>query len=105
MAVSTGQELELAIEKAAAGGRMIARHEGEVLLVEGAIPGERVLARITRSGRRVAFATTVRVLDPSPDRREQGGDPACGGCLFSTIKYPRQLQLKAEIVRDAFTRI
>ncbi len=105
MAVATGQELELVIEKPASGGFMIARHEGEVLLVRGAIPGERVRVRVTRAEKRVAFAETADVLDPSPDRRESPGDPACGGCLYAFIDYPRQLKLKGEIVRDAFTRL
>lgn len=105
MSVSPGQELELLVEKPASGGRMIARHEGEVLLVAGAIPGERVLARVTRAEKRVAFASTVRVLEPSPDRRAIGFDPACGGAVYAFVNYPRQLQLKSEIIRDAFTRI
>lgn len=105
MAISPGQELELLIEKPASGGRMIARQEGEVLLVAGAIPGERVLARVTRAEKRVAFASTVRVLERSPDRRDVEGDPACGGCLYAFVEYSRQLQLKSEIIRDAFARI
>lgn len=105
MSVSPGQELELVVEKPASGGRMIARHEGEVLLVAGAIPGERVLAKVTRAEKRVAFATTVRVVEASADRRDAPGDPACGGCLYAFVSYPRQLQLKSEIVRDAFVRI
>jgi 23S rRNA (uracil1939-C5)-methyltransferase len=84
---------------------MIARHDGEVLLVSGAIPGERVAVRVTRAEKRVAFGDAVTIVDPSPDRRPPAGDPACGGCLYSHITYPRQLQLKAEVIRDAFTRI
>jgi 23S rRNA (uracil1939-C5)-methyltransferase len=105
MPVLTGQELEVLVEKPASGGRMIARHDGEVLLIAGAIPGERVVARVTRAEKRVAFATTLRVLDPSADRREAPGDPACGGCVYSFIEYSRQLALKSEIIRDAFLRI
>jgi 23S rRNA (uracil1939-C5)-methyltransferase len=104
MSLTLGQEIELVAEKAASGGRMIARHDGEVVLLLGAIPGERVLARITRAEKRVAFADTIRVLEPSPDRRE-AADPACGGCLYAFIGYERQLTLKREIVKDAFTRI
>jgi len=105
MSVTNGQLLDLVIERPAAGGRMIARHEGEVLLVAGAIPGERVEARVTRAEKRVAFADVVRVLEPSPDRREPPGDPLCGGCVYAAIDYPRQVALKADIIRDAFTRI
>ena len=105
MAVTPGQEVEVLIDKPAAGGRMIARHAGEVLLVSGAIPGERVVAVVTRAEKRVAFADTVRVVEPSGDRRAPAGDPGCGGTLYSHIAYDRQVQLKAEIIRDAYTRI
>lgn len=99
------QEIELAVEKPAAGGRMIARHDGQVVLVSGAVPGERVVARIERTERRLAFASVVEVKDASPDRRAGLADPSCGGCVYSHIAYPRQLALKADIVRDAFLRL
>ena len=105
MAVVSGQEIEVVIEKPASGGRMIARHDGEVLLVAGAIPGERVAAVVTRAEKRVAFADATRVIEASPDRREPQGDAACGGTLYSHIAYDRQVRLKAEIIRDAYTRI
>jgi len=99
------QTVELAIEKAAAGGRMIARHEGQVVLVGGALPGERVVARLERVDRRLAFAATVDILERSPDRRDGLDDPLCGGCVYSHISYARQLVLKADIIRDSFLRI
>jgi 23S rRNA (uracil1939-C5)-methyltransferase len=101
-----GQSLELTIEKPAAGGRMIARHGGRVVLVQGAIPGERVVATIERVEKQVAFAGTVQAIEPSPDRRDAGGfDGSCGGCLYAHIAYERQLTLKGEVIRDAFGRI
>jgi 23S rRNA (uracil1939-C5)-methyltransferase len=60
---------------------------------------------VTRAEKRVAFADTVRVIEASADRRSPEGDPACGGTLYSHIAYGRQLGLKAEIIRDAYTRI
>lgn len=103
--MDTGQLLDLDVERPAAGGRMIARFEGAVLLVAGAIPGERVQVRVTRVEKRVAFAEVVRVLEASPDRREPLGDPACGGCVYAAIAYPRQVALKGAIIQDAFARI
>ena len=97
--------LTLEIEKAAAGGRMLARHEGQVVLVAGAIPGERVVARLDRKERGVAFAEVAEVLQPSPDRRAVSGDARCGGNVFAHIDYARQLALKGEIIQDAFRRI
>src|SRR5580765_515851 len=95
----------LTIEKPAAGGRMIARLDGQVVLVSGAIPGERVTARIERRGKGVLYATTVAVEDASADRRPAAGDPECGGCLYAHVAYDRQLALKSEVIADAFTRI
>jgi 23S rRNA (uracil1939-C5)-methyltransferase len=103
--LTPGDEIDAAIEKPAAGGRMIARHDGQILLVAGAIPGERVSVRIERVEKRLAFASAIRILAPSSDRRDGGADPLCGGCVFAHIAYPRQLTLKADIVADAFTRI
>jgi 23S rRNA (uracil1939-C5)-methyltransferase len=103
--LKSGQEIELAVEKAAAGGRMIARHEGQVVLVAATLPGERVRARVERADKRLAFASTIAVLEPSADRRVGLEDDRCGGCVFSHIAYPRQTALKSEIVRDAFLRI
>jgi len=47
--------LELTIDRAVAGGRMLARHDGQVVLVRGAIPGERVLAWIEKAEKRGYF--------------------------------------------------
>jgi 23S rRNA (uracil1939-C5)-methyltransferase len=102
---SANDTIELSIEKPAAGGAMIARHDGRVLLVSGAIPGERVRARIVRVSKGVAYADTVAVDEPSPDRREPHGDPLCGGCLYAHIAYPRQLEIKGQVIADAFRRI
>jgi len=103
--LNVGQQLELDIEKPAAGGRMIARHEGQIVLVLGAIPGERVRARIEKADRQLAFASTVDVVTPSSDRREPYVDPLCGGCLYAHISYARQLRVKADVIVDAFVRL
>jgi 23S rRNA (uracil1939-C5)-methyltransferase len=95
----------LAIEKPAAGGWMIARHEGQVVLVAGAIPGERVVADVTRAERSVAYATAVDILEPDADRRPWPGDWTCGGASYAFINYDRQLALKGEVIADAFARI
>src|SRR3954463_6068894 len=105
MPLVEGQQVELSIEKPAAGGRMIARHLGQIVLVRGAIPGERVKAWIESAEKRMAYAVTREVVDASPDRRESAGDPLCGGALYSHIAYQRQLQIKSDVIRDAFARV
>lgn len=102
---SAGQVVALTIEKPAAGGRMIARVDGRIVLVAGAIPGERVTARIERVGKGVAYAQTLSIDEASPDRREPYSDPLCGGCLYAHIAYPRQLDIKARVIADALARI
>jgi 23S rRNA (uracil1939-C5)-methyltransferase len=93
------------IEKATAGGRMLARHQGQVVLVSGAIPGERISARLERTGKGVAFAEVVEVLSPSADRRPVAADARCGGNVLAHVNYARQLRLKGEIIQDALGRI
>jgi tRNA/tmRNA/rRNA uracil-C5-methylase (TrmA/RlmC/RlmD family) len=100
-----GESVRLTVEKPAAGGRMIARLNGQIVLVGGAIPGERVTARIERIGKGVVYAETVGADEPSPDRRAPFADPLCGGCLYAHISYPRQLDLKSQVIADAFGRI
>lgn len=103
--LSVGHSVDLTIEKPAAGGRMIARVDGQVVLVSGTIPGERVTACIERIGKGVVYAETSEVLDPSPDRREPFTDCACGGLLYAHIEYARQLEIKSTVIADAFGRI
>lgn len=105
MSIEVGQDVVLLVEKPAAGGRMIARHEGQVVLVAGGIPGERVRARVERVEKRLAFAAATAILEPSPDRRDSAADPACGGVIYSHIRYERQLALKSALIADAFTRL
>ena len=102
--IQAGSILTLDVEKPAAGGRMLARHQGQVVLVWGAIPGERVTARVDRTAKSVAFASTIDVLSASPDRRA-AADTRCGGNVLAHVAYERQRTLKGEIIRDAFARI
>jgi len=94
-------------ERAVAGGRCLARHEGKVLLVAGALPGESVRVRITRDEKRWAEAETVEVLEPHSGRREPPCPHAaeCGGCDLQHAERELQLEMKRGIVLDAFRRI
>jgi 23S rRNA (uracil1939-C5)-methyltransferase len=103
--LKTGDVIPLAIEKPAVGGAMIARHDGRIVLVSGAIPGERVRARISRVAKGMAHAETVAIDEPSPDRRPSLEDSLCGGCLYRHIAYARQLEIKSLVIADAFARI
>ena len=97
--------LDLRVERPVAGGAMLARHDGRVVLVQGAIPGERVRARVDRERRDVMHATVIDVIEPVPDRRPVEGDPTCGGQAYRHIAYERQRRLKSEVIGDALRRI
>ena len=102
-----GEILRVEIEKVAHGGHFIARHEGAVIFVRHAIPGEIVEAKVTGLDKSFARADVVAVLEPSPDRttppcRYSG---ACGGCDFQHIEIARQRHLKSEVIAEQFARI
>ncbi|MCL6106611.1 MAG: 23S rRNA (uracil(1939)-C(5))-methyltransferase RlmD [Actinobacteria bacterium] len=104
---SVAQQIELEIESLAFGGRGLARLNGFVIFVEGALPGDRVLAEIIRSTRSFAEARTVAVISPSqariePECRHFG---VCGGCSWQTLEYQTQLKFKQRQVDDCLSRI
>ena len=100
-----GERFQLTIERPAAGGRMIARHEGAIVFVSGAIPGEVVEAEIEKVQRGTIWATAKQILEPSPDRVAGAPDGACGGSVLAHIAYRRQRQIKSDIITDAFRRL
>lgn len=106
-----GDRLTLTIERPAAGGRMIARHEGAIVFVAGAIPGEVVEAEVEKVQRGTGWANTRRVIERSPDRAPDAADGSspsdggCGGGVFAHIGYDRQRAIKAAIIDDAFRRL
>lgn len=83
---------------------MIARHDGAIVFVSAAIPGEVVEAEVEKVQRGTVWATTRAVVERSPDRVD-AADGACGGSVFAHIAYDRQRALKAQIIEDAFRRI
>ena len=98
-----GAELDLRIESLAYGGNGIARMEGYVVFVAGAIPGDLVRAVVTKRKRAYAEARTLEVLEPSPERIAPLADHP--GAPWQVLPYARQLEVKQEQVRDALTRI
>jgi len=100
--------LELEIDSLAHGGRGVAREEGLVVFVSGALPGDRVRAEVTKSKRRFAEARTVELLRPAADRVPDScvheGEP-CPGAPWQGLAYEAQLAHKSEQVDDALRRI
>ena len=103
-----GESLDLQIESLAYGGRGVARRDGYVVFVAGALPGDTVRAEVTKAKRSFAEARAVELVNPSADRVEDrcthGGEP-CPGAPWQGLDYGRQLEVKQEQVDDALRRI
>ena len=102
-----GDILDLDVTALAYGGRGIARHDDFVVFVRGALPGDRVRAKITKRKQRHAEARTVELLRPSSERVPERCRHAaeCGGCGWQALTYARQLEVKQLQVVDALTRL
>jgi tRNA/tmRNA/rRNA uracil-C5-methylase (TrmA/RlmC/RlmD family) len=105
-----GSSLELDVGAPAHGGACVARHEGRVVFVRHALPGERVRAVVTEDrGGSFCRADAVEVLTASPDRVPQpcpyAGPGLCGGCDWQHATGAAQRELKATVIREQFARI
>ncbi|MFI1678542.1 class I SAM-dependent RNA methyltransferase [Streptomyces sp. NPDC020607] len=107
-----GKEYEVEIGPVAHGGHCIARTaEGQVLFVRHALPGEKVVARVTEGeeGARFLRADAVTILDPSKDRVEApcpyAGPGRCGGCDWQHAKPGAQRRLKGEVIAEQLQRL
>ena len=98
-----GEEVELEIDTLAFGGAGVARREGYVIFVAGAVPGDRVRAVITKRKRSHAEARTLEVLFPGPDRVAPLADHP--GVPWQVLSYERQLEIKQAQVLEALSRI
>ena len=90
------------------GGEMgIAHLEGMTLFVQGALPGEKVIARAQKVEKTHAFLKTLQVLSPAADRVSPPCPyyEKCGGCVCQHMTYDLSLQMKRERVQDALQRI
>ena len=95
--LEVGQKIRVVIEKVAHGGHFIARHEGAVIFVRHAIPGEECDIEITSTGSSFNRADVVEVISPSTDRVSApcrfAHRNGCGGCDFQHISLARQRNL------------
>ena len=106
---SPGEEktIEVEIERLLPGGVGLAHAEGLTLFVSLAAPGDTVLVKIDRLSGKVAFASIVQIVRPSPVRIEPPCPyfGLCGGCDFQQLNYEAQLEAKVGIIRDCLHRI
>jgi len=99
--------LELCIDKMAYGGQGVARLDGFVIFVNGAVPGDRLTARVFKKKKGYAEARMVELLEPSPDRIQPHCAYAdyCGGCQWQNLRYERQLDYKKQQIEESMNHI
>lgn len=99
--------LEVEIERILPGGLGLAHAAGGTVFVSLAAPGDHLRVKIERVRGKIAFASIVEILKPSPERVEPPCPyfGRCGGCDFQQLRYEAQLRAKAKIISDCLHRI
>ncbi len=108
--IAVGQDIEVTVEDVAQGGWCVAKPEGlPVLFVRHALPGERVVARVTEVTSKFGRADAVTVLEAAADRVEapcpQARPGGCGGCDWQHASLPAQRALKAAVIAQQLKRL
>lgn len=104
--LKAGDVVELEIEKAVYRGLGLARHEGQVVFVPRAIPGDRVRARIESVTPGYVRAVPEALVQGAAERRASPCPlfTKCGGCAYQDVDYAAQLRLKEAILRESLSR-
>ena len=107
--MNAGDRIALDVTSMAHGGEAVARHDGRVVFVRDAIPGEGVIAELTSVPAHGRFmrARAVEIVAASPDRVTPPCAYAgsCGGCDWQHITLAAQRRFKAGVVAEQLTRI
>jgi len=105
--VSIDESHEIEIHGLSHQGEGVGRVDNFAVFIKGAIPGEKVLARITEVKKNFAQGELLKVISPSAARIDPPCSWAdrCGGCQLQHISYEKQLELKRNIVHDALEKI
>ena len=107
LVVNEGQIVELEITDMTDDGKGLGRLSGLAIFVAGAVPGDKVSARITRLKKRYALAETITLLEASA-ARVQTPCPyyqECGGCSMLELSYEEQLRIKRKNIITKLERI
>lgn len=107
MGLRKNDELEVTFTGYGSAGEGVARAEGLVIFVKGALRGERARIRLMKVGKSAAWGLLLQVLEPSPERRSPDCPyyPRCGGCQLRHMSYEEELELKRQRVEDCLQRL
>ena len=101
------QIVTITIEDIGNDGEGIGKYEGYTLFVKGALPQDVVKVKVLKAKKTYGYAKVEELISPSPDRVTPKCPVAgrCGGCQLQHYSYARQLQYKADKVRNCLLRI
>jgi 23S rRNA (uracil1939-C5)-methyltransferase len=107
-AIASNTILPVDIDDLAYGGMGVGRVDGFVVFVEGALPGERIAARVVKKKKNHAQAVIDRIERPSPHRVAEPPCPVfgeCGGCTWQNFDYEQQTVWKQKQVADTLKHL
>ena len=102
-----GDIVQLQIDQMAYGGKGVARLNGFVIFVRGAVPGDSIRGRVIKKKKDYAEAGITELLEPSPDRVPPPCpySGTCGGCQWQHVRYGRQLEYKRAQIQESIARL
>lgn len=103
---SLGQKMTVVIKRIGINGEGIGYFKNTIVFIKGALPGERVVVKVTKVFPKYLEAELVKIERESADRiiplcpvYEE-----CGGCQLQHLVYDKQLVMKRDIIRQAFQK-
>ena len=105
--VNKNDEFKLNITGYTSEGGGVGKYDGQAIFVENTAVGDEILCHVIKAKKTYAIGKAIEILRPSEHRIEPecSAFKSCGGCSFAHITYDEELSLKAQKVKDAFSRI
>ena len=102
-----GQEIELLISDLAFGGQGISKVDDLIFFVKDAIPGQKVLTKVSRVKKKYVETYKIKTLKQSVDEIDPKCEhfKYCGGCTIQQLNYEKQIYYKQQQVYDILAKI
>ncbi|PID27240.1 MAG: 23S rRNA (uracil(1939)-C(5))-methyltransferase RlmD [Candidatus Cloacimonadota bacterium] len=99
--------IEIVPEKPIYGGKCLGEYEGKKVILERALPGEKVVAKVKKRRKNYLECVATEIIEKSDKRVEHGCNyyPSCGGCKLLDVDYNYQLEIKSTVVKDCIERL
>lgn len=104
--LKNGQKLQLTIKRLGINGEGIGYYKKLIVFVPRVLPGEEVIAEVTKATPRFAEARMTKIIKKSSDRILPPCKfyDRCGGCQLQHLVYEKQLDFKKDLLKQALTK-